>query len=288
MYSFLHHDNRYSDPGGIVAWLSLYDPMMHGMSLMTKTMWLRQNLLKCSTSPIKENEPKENPSRSENQEPFDETDQSTLYACFEALGEFDTWDRDAELYWKDTFDGRRFPATLGEPPNTATYCDPKTACILILVRCARLILLLSILEYYDAIRVPCRNNGGVGDRTAWANCIPVLEQNVRLTIDDMLYCVPFALGDLGPDGAPVSTHQDGAAALVVFQPMKLVTYCVYATVEQRKSSQHILNRMKTAIGVRSAISWEEQAASTTSVPHKPGPQGLIRAMSLLATSGTGT
>lgn len=264
--------------------------MMRGMSLMTKTMWLRQNLLKCSTSLGKENEPNENLSQSENQETFDDTDQSTLYACFEALGEFDTWDRDAELYWKNTFDGRSFPATLGEPPNTATYCDPKTACILILVRCARLILLLSILEYYDAIRVPSKNIGArrVGDRTAWANCIPILEQNVRLTIDDMLYCVPFALGDLGPDGGPVTIHQDGAAALVVVQPMKLVTYCAYATAEQRKSSQHILNRMKTAIGVRSAVSWEEQAASVTSAPYNPGTRGLIRAMSLLATSGAGT
>lgn len=289
VYSFLHDDNRYSDPGGLVAWLSLYDPMMRGMSLMTKTMWLRQHLLKCSTSIVKENEPKESPSQPENQEPADETDQSTLYACFEALGEFDTWDRDAELYWKNTFDGRSFPVTLGEPPNAAIYCDPKTACILILVRCARLILLLSILEYYDAIRAPSRDHGArrVGDETAWANCIPVLEQNIRLTIDDMLYCVPFALGDLGPDGGPVSIHQDGAAALVVVQPMKLVTYCAYATAEQRNSSRHILNRMKTAIGVRSAISWEEQAASIASAPYKPGAQGLIRAMSLLTTSGTG-
>ncbi|KAI1155445.1 hypothetical protein F4825DRAFT_407792 [Nemania diffusa] len=251
VYSFVHQDNRYTDPGGLVEMLSVVHPMMRAMSLMTRTMSLRQDLLKCS---------RENLPHSSNQGRSYETDQSTLKACFEALEEFDRWDTEAGPYWKSVFDGRTI-AALGELATGATYYDPKTACIIILVRSARLILLLSILEYYDAIQGACSEAEAwrVGDRAAWENCIPILEQSIRLTIDDMLYCVPFALGDLGPDGSPVSIPPDGAATLVVFQPLRLVTYCSYATPVQRKRSQDILNRMKTGIGVRSATPWEDQA-----------------------------
>jgi hypothetical protein len=169
----------------------------------------------------------------------------------------------------------------------ATYYDPKTACIIILVRSARLIMLLSILEYHDTIRV---SNGdepwSVGDEAAWADCIPVLEHSIRLTIDDMLCCVPFALGDLSPDGRSSKMPYDGAAALVITQPMRLVTYCVYATAEQRQRSQETLNRMRSVIGLRSAISSGGQAASQSSAPQMLGTQGMIRAMAMLAMRDT--
>ncbi len=213
---------------------------------MTRTLCLRQNLLECAAILRKDNELKGGLPQPENQGRSDETDQSTLRACFEALEEFDSWDTEAEPYWKNTFSGRNMPAALGELATGTAYYDAKTACIIILVRSARLILLLSILEYYDVIRVSCKEAGTwrVGDQAAWANCIPILEKNIRLVIDDMLYCVPFAMGDLGPpDGSPVYTP-DGAAALVVFQPIRLVTYCAYATAEQRRSSQDILSRSK--------------------------------------------
>ncbi|KAI0118237.1 hypothetical protein GGR51DRAFT_207893 [Nemania sp. FL0031] len=263
VHSFLHQDNRYTDPGGLVHMLSVVDPMMRAMSLMTKTMSLRQDLLKCTSIPSENHnenrEPNENQARPENGGRSSGSDQYVLQACFEALEDFDRWDTDAEPYWRNTFHGRSI-AALGELATGSTYYDPKTACIIILIRSARLILLLSILEYYDAMQSSCSDTEAwrVGDRAAWENCIPVLEHTIRLAIDDMLYCVPFALGDLGPDGSPVSIHPDGAASLVVFQPLRLVTYCAYATPEQRTCSQNILNRMKTGVGVRSAIPWSEQ------------------------------
>ncbi|KAI1749332.1 hypothetical protein F4782DRAFT_514184 [Xylaria castorea] len=289
VHSFLHQDNRYSDPGGLVAWLSHLDPLMRAMSLMTKTMWLRQSLLKYSTDLNEDHKPKGNMLPSNNKGRSVETVQSILQKCFEALEEFDRWDVEAEPYWKKTFEGRNMPAALGQLAAGSAYYDPKTACIIILIRTARMILLLSILEYYDSIRISCRETETwrVGDQAAWANCIPILKQSIRLTIDDMLYSVPFAMGDLGPDGNPASIPQDGAAALVVFQPVRLVTFCAYATPEQRKRGQDILSRMKSAIGVRSAVSWEEQAASNTA-PVMPGTQRLIRAMALLSSPGAVT
>lgn len=286
VHAFLHQDNRYCDPGGLVAMLSLVDPMMRAMGLMTKTIQLRQSLLSSVGSQDQGHKTNRYPAQSEGPGSSAEEDQSTLRACFEALEQFDTWDSEAGSYWKNTFGDRSTPAALGELATGATYYDPKTACIIILVRSARMILLLSILEYYDAIRVSSSeaDTWKVGNQAAWVDCIPILEHNIRLTIDDMLYCVPLAMGDRGPDGGPMPTPQDGAAALVVFQPVKLVTYCPYATPEQRKCSQEILNRMKTAVGVRSAISWEEQAPMIASAPQRPGTQGLIRAMAMLTTT----
>ncbi|KAI1348862.1 hypothetical protein F5Y01DRAFT_291016 [Xylaria sp. FL0043] len=288
VYTFLHQDHKYTDPGGLVTLLGLLDPMMRAMSLMTKTMSLRHDLLKCAANLKRGDELHGYLSQSGRQGSSEDIDQSTLRACFEALEEFDSWDTEAEPYWKTTFAGRSMPATLGELASGGTYYDPKTACIIILVRAARLILLLSILEYYDVIRVSCSEAEvwRVGDQEAWANCIPILKKTIRLSIDDMLYCVPYAMGDLGPDGRPVSIPQDGAAALVVFQPIRLVTYCAYATPEQRRSSQEILDRMKSAIGIRAALSWEQQAA--TSAPPQPGTQSLIQAMALLAMPETPT
>ncbi|GAP87192.1 putative transcriptional regulatory protein [Rosellinia necatrix] len=289
VHAFLHQDNKYSDPGGLVAWLSTVNPMMRAMALMTQTIQLRQSLLECSINTNRYHNATEYSSSSSGSQGYsDEADQSTLSACFQALEEFDTWDIEAESYWRDTFNGRSIPAALGDPARGVAYYDPKTACIIILVRSARMILLLSILEYYDAIRVSCSGEDGwrVGNQAAWVSCIPILEENLRLAIDDMLYCVPFAMGDRGPDGGPVTGSQDGAAALVVFQPVKLVTFCVYATPEQRKCSQDILDRMNTTIGVRSAMSWEKQAPLIASAPpQQPGTQGLIRAMALLTNSG---
>jgi hypothetical protein len=266
--------------------------MMRAMSLMTRTMQLRGNLLKFVNGQTTERASREPFSQLGTQGGSNETASSLLQACFGALEEFDSWDIEAESYWRNTFDGRSTPAALGELSTRATYYDPKTACIIILVRSARLILLLSILEYHDTIRFSCgeAEPWRVGDEAAWAECIPVLERSIRLTIDDMLCCVPFALGDLSPDGQSASMPHDGAGALVIIQPMRLVTFCAYATPEQRKYGQDILSRMKLAIGLRSATSYEEQAASTfaSSAPQRPGTQSLIRAMALLATRDTPT
>ncbi|KAI0863418.1 hypothetical protein F4860DRAFT_511810 [Xylaria cubensis] len=291
VHSFLHQDNRYSDPGGLVTLLGQLDPIMRAMSLMTKTMWLRQSLLKCNKDSNGDHKPRGNVSQSVNQRRPIEADQSILQKCFEALAEFVDWDGEAEQYWKSTFEGRSMPAALGQLAAGSACYDAKTACIIILVRTARMILLLSILEYHDSVRISYRETGTwrVGDQAAWANWIPVLKQEIRLAIDDMLYCVPFAMGDLGPDGSPVSVPQDGAAALVVFQPVRLVTYCAYATSEQRERCRDLLSRMKSTIGVRSAVSWEDQATlNTSSASLRPGTQSLVRAMALLSSSETAT
>ncbi|KAI1842444.1 hypothetical protein JX266_011339 [Neoarthrinium moseri] len=277
VHSFLNEDDSYSDPGGLVALLSLFDPLMRAMSLMTKVLWLRHNLSKSPTSPDTSCEPSEHPFQSVREVGFEALNASILQACFEALDEFDTWDFDAESYWKLTFEGRSVPAALGEVATKANYYDPETACTIILVRSARLVLLLSILEFHDRTQVLSNNDGsGTG-------CIIVLEQSIRLTIADMLWCVPFAMGDLDPNGQSVTMPHDGAAALTILQPLKLVTYCPYATHEQRKSVQGILDRMNLAIGVRSAVSWEERAGLKTAFP---GTQGLIRAMTSLASGAS--
>ncbi|KAI0394504.1 hypothetical protein F5Y17DRAFT_427591 [Xylariaceae sp. FL0594] len=285
VHTFLHQDDKYSDPGGLVEWLSQFNPMMRAMFLMTKTMRLRHDLFR--SGPGMNNNNNDSDAFSPPRGRRKEEDAPILQACFEALAEFDIWDAEAEGYWKSTFDGRNVPAALGELANRATFYDPKTACIIILIRSARLIMLLSILEYHDSLRVT--NDGGdgdqpwsVGDESAWADCVPVLEHSVGLTIDDMLCCVPFALGDLTPDGRASNMPHDGAAALVIIQPLRLVTFCAYATPAQRKRSQEILLRMRSAIGLRSAVSWEEQAASGEAAPQRPGTQSLIRAMALLA------
>ncbi|KAI1432487.1 hypothetical protein GGR50DRAFT_674089 [Xylaria sp. CBS 124048] len=284
IYSFLHQDDRYHDPGGFLAWLSQFDPMMRAMFLMTKTMRLRHKLLKSGTGINKAGEAGDGLSQFEHQQNPGEEDQLNLQECFEALEDFDTWDMEAQPYWQNTFGSRSVPAAFGTFATRGAYCDPRTACIIILIRAARLVLLISILEYHDSIQTSCGEDETwrFGDPTAWANCIDMLEKNVRVAIDDMLYCVPFAMGDLGPDGTPVSTPQDGAAALVIIQPMRLVTYCANATSEQRQSARNILTRMKSAIGVRSALSWDDHATSI-SMPHRPGTEGLVRAMASLTT-----
>ncbi|KAI8623354.1 hypothetical protein F5Y19DRAFT_458919 [Xylariaceae sp. FL1651] len=285
VHSFLHRDDSYSDPGGLVTLLSLFDPMMHAMFLMTKSLRLRHNLLKCDTGREATLTTGDKILQSQKQESSPETDASILKSCFEALEEFDRWDSSAELYWKQSFEGRSVPAALGEVAIRGNYYDPRTACTIILVRSARLVLLLSILEYHDTTQVLSgdADAGASGDKAAWAKCIPVLEQSFRSTIDDMLWCVPFAMGDRDPNGCSASMPQDGAAALIIIQPLRLVTYCIYATPEQRKSSQDALNRINAVIGVRSAVPWGEHSISA---PHRPGTQGLIRAMASANSRGT--
>ncbi|KAI1171319.1 hypothetical protein F4777DRAFT_566027 [Nemania sp. FL0916] len=288
VHSFVHQDFRYSDPGGFIRWLSPFNPMVGAMSLMTTTLLLRKDLLQCINRASDYDISNEGPSSS-GQERSDDLDQSILRAAFEALQEFDNWDNEVVPYWKNTFGDRGVPAPLGEFQTAANYHDPKTAVIIILIRTARLILLSSILEYYGAMQASYEKNKAwrVGDPEGWANCIPFLEKTIRLAVDDMIHCVSFALGDLNPnDGSSNSIRHDGAVALVVFQSVRLVTYCAYATPEQRESGKDLLQRMKTAIGVRSAIPWEEQVVLLNSAPQQTKSQGLLYALSKLDTKET--
>jgi hypothetical protein len=239
--------------------------------LTTRGLRLRHSLSKCGTALDKAQKPREDRAQSEQQCDPVETDASILQACFEALDELDSWDTDAESYWKHTFIGRSVPAALGELATKATYYDSETACTIILVRAARLILLSSVLDYCDTIKSSSGDAeaGSIEDAASWAKCVPALEQSMRSTVDDMLWCVPFAMGDLDSKGRSVSMPHDGAAALVIHQPLRLVAYCPYATAEQRTRGQDILNRMNSSIGLRSAVS--EQSGNQSLFRDIPSP-----------------
>lgn len=257
VYSFLRGDDKYGDPGGLVASLSVFDPMMRAMSLMTRSVSLRHSLIRSQqvTSVLQEQD-------EAGHQPSDQHDNighesPILLECFEALDEFDRWDVEAEAYWKDTFESRGAPPGLGAVATKGTFYDPETACTIILVRTARLVLLLSILEYCQRATDPSGTKGVYDTSVAWDELVSFLEQNTRSTIDDMVSLVPFALGDVDSDGQAVSMPYDGAPALIILQPMRLVTYCPYATDQQRARCRHILDRLNLSIGVRSAVSWEQ-------------------------------
>jgi hypothetical protein len=230
------------------------------MSMMSKTLTLRHGLLQYI-------------SRSDSEIQDDWTwpifedhsgteGESIIQACFQTLDDFEAWDAEAAEYWQTTFEGRAVPTTLGEVALGSTHYDAETACTIILIRSARLILLLSMLLYHGKMQLTTDDEFGiVGDRAVWAECIPVLEQDVGKTIDDILSMVPYALGDINPNGLPSSMDHDGAGAIIIVHSIRLVTYCAYTTVEQFDRSMSILRRMNATIGIRSAIGWGEEMST---------------------------
>lgn len=190
------------------------------MSLMSRTLSLRHKLL--SSYPF---------SFPQQAEPSPHLDHQTavIQGCFETLDDFQTWDAEAASHWKAMFRGRGAPTALGQVASVAHY-DAETACTIILIRSARLILLMSMIAYIDM-----------------AEWTPVLENEVGLVISDMLACVPHALGDGG------SVSYDGAAAVMIHQPMRLVASCAYATPEQLRTANDVLARVNAGIGIRAAV-----------------------------------
>ncbi|KAF3007242.1 hypothetical protein E8E14_009334 [Neopestalotiopsis sp. 37M] len=266
VYSFLRGDDRYGDPGSLVASLSVFDPMMRAMSLMTRSVSLRHSLMRCEEVPGALQGQGEANCPPNDQHDNAEHESSILFECFKALDEFDSWDAEAESYWKQIFESRGAPPALGEVATSGTFFDPETACTIILVRTARLVLLLSILEYCQRA-ISLNGTEDVGNTSAvGAELVSFLEQNTRSTIDDMVSLVPFALGDVDSDGRAVSLPYEGAPALIILQPMRLVTYCSYATEQQRAYSRQILDRLNLGIGVRSAVSWEQTGFNTVRHP----------------------
>lgn len=253
MYSFLHDDDTYCDPGGLTALLGLIDPLMRAMNMVSKTLQLRHALARCGLEQPIKTEEGSSPQESVHDP---EVDTPLIQECFQFLDEFTAWDSEAASYWKNTFDGRVFPSALGEPAAGFGHYDPETACIIILVRCSRLILLMSMLEYRDRMELITGgrySHGGIGAQ--WVECVPALENDIRSTIDDMISCVPYALGDLDPKGQRIPTAYDGAGALVIVQPMRLVTFCRHAKPHQVQAAQAILSRINTTMGIKSAIPW---------------------------------
>ncbi|KAM0664392.1 hypothetical protein ACQRIU_006974 [Beauveria bassiana] len=189
-------------------------------------------------------------------------DTTAVQSCFEVLEDFDEWDADAPSYWRSTFEDRTAPASLGDFAFLQLHYDVETACVIILIRSARLILLHGMVDYHARMQMATAGEyGRIGGGLPWNDCVPALEQDIRSTISDMLWCVPYALGDVDHMGKMASIQSDGAGALVILQSMRLVTYCRLATQEQKLAAQSILNRMNITIGVRSAISWDEEVES---------------------------
>ncbi|KAH7303079.1 hypothetical protein B0I35DRAFT_472427 [Stachybotrys elegans] len=244
VYSFLHDDDTYSDPGGLEHFLGPFDPLMRAMSLTTKMLHLRHALVKCSMQqPMDASSP--------GSQGREEVDARLLDDCFQTLYEFDFWDEEAAVYWRNTFEGRAVPIALGKVAMGSHYYDPETACTIILIRSSRLILLISMLGYHERVHLDLRGGHRSVD-ARWADCLPALEHHVRATIDDMLLCVPYALANVNPSGQPVHRPNDGAGALIILQPLKIITSCQYATSQQLLVCDTFLAHMNRAIGIKSA------------------------------------
>ncbi|KAF9777841.1 hypothetical protein IL306_004304 [Fusarium sp. DS 682] len=197
IYSFLHDDDTYSDPGRMEQCLGFFDPLMRAMSLTTKMLHLRHALVRC-TSSMQQSIDTLSPGSQRGQEA---EDVRLLQDCFQTLYESDLWDEEAAVYWRNTFEGRVAPIALGRIATGSHYYDSETACTIILIRSLRLILLISMLGYLERTQQDLRGwHYPVG--AGWTDCLPALEHDVCATIDDMLLCVPYALAKVDASGQP--------------------------------------------------------------------------------------
>ena len=191
----------------------------------------------------------------------------TVQDCFKMLDEFHVWDEDAAEHWRNTFKGRTVPTTLGQVAHSQMYYDTGTACTIILMRSARLILLWTLLLYSTKMHSMDDRDYGrqniLDHNTIWDEFIPILEQDLRKTIDDLLSSVPYALGDISPDGIPSSMPHDGAGAIIIVHPIRLVSVCVYATQAQVQRAKGFLARINRDIGIRSAVGGTEGLLATS-------------------------
>jgi len=179
------------------------DPLLRAMSMMARTLTLRHKLIKLLASRYGGyyDVPTDNtPIMATPPEPDDPETRAQITevvnSCFEALHDFHTWDAEAASYWTSIFANRRGsppPTTLGEVASPGQdYYDVETACTIILIRSARLILLTSMLAYISE------------DMMGDPELLSLLETEVGLTIHDTLACVPFALGDVpAPPPVPI-------------------------------------------------------------------------------------
>ncbi|KAM0548807.1 hypothetical protein ACHAPJ_009663 [Fusarium lateritium] len=253
IYSFLHGDDTYTDPGSIATVIGIFDPLLRAMSMMSRTLSLRHRLCWLMQSKVTQQEA-DSPSAASQTSTGPEEEHTLIQECFDKLDSFNVWDHEAATYWQSTFEGRGVPTVLGEMGSGKMHYDAETACIIILVRSARLILLQSMLLYQSTLQ-PFDEEEGYDYGAMWAESMPLLESDVRKTIDDMLASVPYALGDINPSGMPATMIHDGAAAIIIVHSIRLVTHCAYATPSQTERAEIILTRMNSAIGIRSAVGW---------------------------------
>ncbi|KAL2258595.1 hypothetical protein VTK26DRAFT_8056 [Humicola hyalothermophila] len=247
VYSFLNDNDIYCDPGHIATVWGAFDPLLRALGLMSRTLSLRHKLLSFARS-------NSNDSNASHQPPDPSQDSSQaasliVQTCFETLDDFHRWDAEAASYWQSTFEKRGPPTALGEVASGTTHYEPETACTMILIRSARLILLVSLIAYYHYHR----DHDHDPVAAALGECVPVLERDVGLAIDDILASVPYALGDVGPGGVPGSVAHDGAPAIVIVHSIRLVESCAYTTPEQLQKAMEVLRRFNAGMGIRAAV-----------------------------------
>ena len=258
IHSFLHEDARYSDPGSIATLMSVFDPLFRALSMMSQTISLRIRLLRLVELGRQSNWVSSPASNIESGiDPREE--QLLLLECFEMIDKFYVWDNEASLYWQRIFEGRGVPTGLGQMSSSTTHYDAETACIIILVRSARLILLLTMLLYHGELHIVKDAQGDSYD-DLWTECKPFLESDVSKIIEDMLAAVPYALGDIDVNGKPTTMSYDGAAAIMIVHSIRLISCCAYATPAQLERADIVLKRMNSAIGIRSAVGWTVEGA----------------------------
>jgi hypothetical protein len=239
VYSFLHDDDTYIDPGSIATVRGAFDPLLRALGMMARTLALRQRLLSNHASLNAEEQT------------------SIIQSCSETLDDFHQWDVEAADYWHSVFKGRGTPTALGEVASGTTPYDVETACTIILIRSARLILLMSMIaHHYLQYQL-----AGIG--VSLVDYIPFLERDVTAVMDDMLASVPYALGDVGRGGLPGTIAHDGAAAIVIVHSIRLVSSCAYLTPEQDRKVNDILARLNAGIGIRSAVVMGEEEINRT-------------------------
>uniref|UniRef100_A0A0D2YAT5 Uncharacterized protein n=1 Tax=Fusarium oxysporum (strain Fo5176) TaxID=660025 RepID=A0A0D2YAT5_FUSOF len=205
IYSFLHGDDAYTDPGAIATVIGIFDPLLRALSMMGRTLSLRHRL--CRLMQLETYQPQgASPSTASQSSTGTEDERILIQECFDMLDAFGSWDIEAAEYWQLTFEGRGVPTTLGEMSAGKMHYDAETACIIILVRSARLILLQTMLLYQTTL-LPTEDDDGYS-YNSWAETVPFLESDVRKTVDDMLAAVPYALGDIDPSGMPATMLHD--------------------------------------------------------------------------------
>lgn len=233
----MHNDDTYVDPGAIATGWGAFDPLLRALGMMSRTLLLRHMLLSGHAG-------------------LDAEDQaSIIQRCSEALDDFHLWDIEAASYWQSMFKGRGTPTALGEVAAGRTHYDVETACTIILIRSARLILLMSMIARHRLRE----QQDSIG--ATLADYMPFLELDVAAVIDDILASVPYALGDVGPGGLPGKVAHDGAAAIVIVHSIRLVSSCAYSTPEQERKAMDILARLNAGMGIRAAVTMREEDIS---------------------------
>jgi hypothetical protein len=274
IYSFLHGDDTYTDPGAIATVIGIFDPLLRALGMMSRTLSLRHRLGWLMHSELFQQEAT-SPSTASQSSAGSEEERLLIQECFDMLDSFNTWDYEAASYWQSTFEGRGVPTTLGEMGSGAMHYDAETACIIILIRSARLVLSQSMLLYQSTLRTLDEDDEH-GYGAMWAETVTLLESDVRKTIDDMLASVPYALGDIDANGMPATMTHDGAAAIVIVHSIRLVTHCIYTTPSQNERAEIILTRLNSAIGLRSAVGMLAGGISKMHLgPSIAGSPGLI-------------